>query len=91
MCVCVRACLFTSQLDLAQFKGLEYLVSLIKNWDYSLFYVMSELFGSVGVSVLFWQLANEIIKVDEAKVRHKTLGGPVPRRKSRQSHAQAAL
>jgi ATP/ADP translocase len=22
----------------------------------------------VGVSVLFWQLANEIIKVDEAKV-----------------------
>jgi ATP:ADP antiporter, AAA family len=51
--------------------GLSYMVSLIKNWDYSLFYIMSELFGSVGVSVLFWQLANEIIKVDEAKVRTK--------------------
>ena len=49
--------------------GLNFMVSLIKNWDYSLFYIMSELFGSVGVSVLFWQLANEIIKVDEAKVR----------------------
>lgn len=49
-------------------KGLDYMASLIKNWDYSLFYIISELFGSVGVSVLFWQLANEIIKVDEAKV-----------------------
>lgn len=49
--------------------GLSYMVSLVRNWDYSLFYIMSELFGSVGVSVLFWQLANSIIKVDEAKVR----------------------
>ena len=51
----------------AQAGGLGFMISLIKNWDYSLFYVISELFGSVGVSVLFWQLANEIIKVDEAK------------------------
>ena len=51
----------------AQGGGLGFMISLIKNWDYSLFYVVSELFGSVGVSVLFWQLANEIIKVDEAK------------------------
>jgi len=51
----------------AQAGGLGFMISLVKNWDYSLFYVVSELFGSVGVSVLFWQLANEIIKVDEAK------------------------
>ncbi|EKU20877.1 carrier protein [Nannochloropsis gaditana CCMP526] len=51
----------------AQAGGLGFLVSLVKNWDYSLFYIVSELFGSVGVSVLFWQLANEIIKVHEAK------------------------
>jgi len=51
----------------AQTGGLGFMISLIKNWDYSLFYIISELFGSVGVSVLFWQLANEIIKVDEAK------------------------
>lgn len=49
-------------------EGLKYFTSIFKYWTFSLFYVISELFGSVGVSVLFWQLANEIIPVDQAKV-----------------------
>mmetsp|Transcript_2560 Transcript_2560/g.6145 ORF Transcript_2560/g.6145 Transcript_2560/m.6145 type:complete len:563 (-) Transcript_2560:1108-2796(-) len=44
----------------------KYAVSLLCNWSYSLFYVISELWGSVGVSVLFWQLANDIIPVWQA-------------------------
>ncbi|EKX36921.1 hypothetical protein GUITHDRAFT_165621 [Guillardia theta CCMP2712] len=44
----------------------KYAVSLLSNWSYSLFYVVSELWGSVGVSVLFWQLANDIIPVWQA-------------------------
>ena len=53
---------------LKQAKGLKYLTSILQNWTFSLFYIVSELFGSVGVSVLFWQLANEIITIDQAKV-----------------------
>lgn len=36
-------------------------------WTYSLFYMMSELWGSVMLSLLFWQYANDIIRTDEAK------------------------
>uniref|UniRef100_A0A6U4VLG5 ADP,ATP carrier protein n=1 Tax=Hemiselmis andersenii TaxID=464988 RepID=A0A6U4VLG5_HEMAN len=45
----------------------QYVLLLVTNWSYSLFYIMSELWGSVGVSVLFWQLANEITPVWQAK------------------------
>ena len=44
-----------------------YGVALLCNWSYSLFYIVSELWGSVGVSVLFWQLANDIIPVWQAQ------------------------
>ena len=43
-------------------------MSLLYNWSYSLFYIMSELWGSVGVSVLFWQMANEITPVWQVSV-----------------------
>mmetsp|Transcript_25194 Transcript_25194/g.63606 ORF Transcript_25194/g.63606 Transcript_25194/m.63606 type:complete len:572 (+) Transcript_25194:167-1882(+) len=45
----------------------QYVLLLLSNWSYSLFYIASELWGSVGVSVLFWQLANEITPVWQAK------------------------
>jgi len=45
----------------------QYVALLVSNWSYSLFYIVSELWGSVGVSVLFWQLANEITPVWQAK------------------------
>lgn len=37
------------------------------NWTYSTFYVLSELWGSVMISLLFWQFANEITRTQEAK------------------------
>lgn len=36
-------------------------------WTFSLFYMMSELWGSVMLSLLFWQYANDIIRTEEAK------------------------
>ena len=36
-------------------ERLKYSLSLLYNWTFSLFYIISELWGSVGVSVLFWQ------------------------------------
>lgn len=46
---------------------LQWLLPLVANWTYSLFYIFAELFGTVALSVLFWQFANDITKVTEAK------------------------
>lgn len=48
-------------------KGLGGLVAILRHWTYSLFYVMSELWGSVAISLLFWGFANDITKVGESK------------------------
>lgn len=49
------------------YPALKWFVPVIGNWSYSLFYILSELWGSVVISLLFWQFANEITKVTEAK------------------------
>lgn len=36
-------------------------------WAHSLFYILAEIWGSVGISLLFWQFANEITETKEAK------------------------
>lgn len=48
----------------AGFKGL---IDCYRVWTFSAFYVASELWGVVLNSLLFWQFANDVIKVDEAK------------------------
>jgi ATP:ADP antiporter, AAA family len=47
--------------------GLHGLISIFRNWTFSLFYVMSELWGTVILSVLFWGFANEVTTINEAK------------------------
>ena len=55
-------------------QGMMGLVSIMRNWTYSAFYIMSELWGSVCLSLLFWGFANDITKVSESK-RFYTLFG----------------
>lgn len=50
-----------------EYKYLHWIIPVVGNWSYSLFYVLSELWGSVVISLLFWQFANEITRVSEAK------------------------
>lgn len=47
--------------------SLHWLWPAVGNWSFSLFYIMSEMWGSVVLSALFWQLANEFTTVNEAK------------------------
>lgn len=54
--------------------GLTGLVSCIRHWTFSLFYIMAELWGSAVLSLLFWGFANDITRVTEAK-RFYTLFG----------------
>jgi len=49
-------------------------LAIISNWSFCLFYVASELWGSVVVSVLFWGFANQICTVDEAKQFYPLFG-----------------
>lgn len=44
------------------------------NWMYSIFYILAELWGSVVLSLLFWQFANQITKVSEAKRFYSLFG-----------------
>lgn len=57
----------TIQAYQASFPNLHWLIPVIGNWSFSLFYILSELWGSVVLSMLFWQFANEITKLTEAK------------------------
>ena len=58
---------FADSLQGALPPGLKGLVSVFRNWTFTLFYVMSELWGTAILSVLFWGFANEVTKVSEAK------------------------
>ena len=55
----------------AGFMGL---ISIFRNWTYSLFYIMSELWGSVCISLLFWGFANDITKISESKRFYSLFG-----------------
>lgn len=48
-------------------SGLEKFIQLIEYWDYSLFYIISELWSSIVVSLLFWQFANAVVMKGDAK------------------------
>jgi AAA family ATP:ADP antiporter len=47
---------------------------MFRNWSFTLFYVMSELWGTAIMSVLFWAFANEIMTVKDAKRFYGILG-----------------
>jgi len=53
------------------FKGF---IACFRNWTYSLFYIMAELWGSVVLSLLFWGFANDITRVKEAKRFYSLFG-----------------
>ncbi|CEO96333.1 unnamed protein product (mitochondrion) [Plasmodiophora brassicae] len=48
-------------------QGLAPVMMILGRWSTALLYVMSELWGSVVLSLLFWGYANEICRTDEAK------------------------
>lgn len=47
--------------------GCKGLIAMIRYWSFTVFYVMSELWSSAVLSVLFWGFANQVIKIQEAK------------------------
>ncbi|MCF7852296.1 MAG: NTP/NDP exchange transporter [Simkaniaceae bacterium] len=54
--------------------GAKGLVSVFRNWSFTLFYVMSELWGTTIMTVLFWGFANEVSSINDAKRFYAILG-----------------
>lgn len=48
-------------------QGAKGLVAMLQNWTFTLFYVMSELWGNIILIVLFWGFVNQVTLVEEAK------------------------
>lgn len=49
------------------YPNIKWIVPLVGNWTYTLFYILSELWGSAVLSLLFWQFANAITPVKQAR------------------------
>lgn len=47
--------------------GCKGLIAMFRYWTFTVFYVMSELWSSAVLSVLFWGFANQVTKISEAK------------------------
>lgn len=58
---------FADHLESILPKGYMGLVAMFRYWTFTLFYVMSELWSSTVLSVLFWGFANQVTKISEAK------------------------
>lgn len=48
-------------------SGCRGLIALFRNWTFTLFYTMSELWSTAILTVLFWGFANEVTTVPEAR------------------------
>ncbi len=58
---------FAAKLQEEAPAGLYYFIAMFRNWSFSLFYILAELWGSVVLSLLFWGFANDTTKVEESK------------------------
>ena len=48
-------------------KGFKGIIAMFRYWTFSSFYIMSELWSSTILSMLFWGFANEVTRLGEAK------------------------
>jgi len=65
---------FADSLQAALPIGLKGFVAMIRNWSFTTFYVMSELWGNIVLFLLFWGFANQITHLGEAKRFYAILG-----------------
>lgn len=54
--------------------GLKGWISMFRNWTFTGFYVMSELWASIILSVIFWGFANEVTRLGEASRFYSVFG-----------------
>lgn len=48
-------------------EGFKGMIAMFRYWSFTIFYVLSELWGNIILFVLFWGFANQVTKIGEAK------------------------
>lgn len=51
----------------ASYPTLTGFIDIYGYWSYSLFYVLSEIWGSAMIALMFWQFANHVVRMQESK------------------------
>jgi AAA family ATP:ADP antiporter len=54
--------------------GLKGLIAIFRNWTYSAFYVMAEMWSTIIMTILAWGFANDVTSVKDAKRFYGVLG-----------------
>lgn len=54
--------------------ALKYLFKIVSGWHYTIFYVFSESWVAIMLSITFWQIANHICSIEESKRFYPLLG-----------------
>lgn len=65
---------FSNHLESVMPAGFKGLITMMRNWSFTIFYVVCELWGSIVLQVLFWGFANEITKITEARRFYGMMG-----------------
>lgn len=58
---------FCDQLQTSLPVGCKGLIAMIRNWTFTSFYVMAEMWSTLIMTVLFWGFANEVTSVKDAR------------------------
>lgn len=70
--------LFHFNLGLESFKEgdhfFKYFILVLENWSYVVYFAFAELWGSVMLGLMFWQIANQVFRVDESKRLYPLFG-----------------
>lgn len=48
--------------------AVEIVSNILMNWSSGLYFIIAELYSSASVGILFWQFANDVVSVEQAKV-----------------------
>lgn len=51
----------------ASFPALTGLIDVYSCWSYSLFYILTEIWGNAMISLMFWEFANHVVAIGESK------------------------
>src|SRR3989344_2343316 len=58
---------FADRMEFLLPSGFKGLIAIFRNWTFTLFYIMSEIWSTAIMSVLFFGFANEVTEVNEAR------------------------
>lgn len=55
-------------------QGFKWIIAMFRNWSFTIFYVMAELWGTIIFFVLIWGFANQVTRLNEARRFYGLLG-----------------